>query len=378
MLVDTTIEALVATGVERLVVSGRRVGERAPAGAHDRSRAAPSASRCSSRGSALCTDNAAMIALAGLPRLAAGEDDGLDARTPRRTCRSAAPWSGLMGARREAREALAAAGLRPRKRWGQHFLCDGGVARRIVDTADVGRGHGRPRDRAGPRRADRRARRACRHASTSSRSTAASPRGWRRATPTSPHVRVLVGDVLELPLDDAGRRAAGDRGREPAVQHREPGALPAARAARAAFRAPCSCCSARWPTGWWRAPGATRTAWRRSLVQAFADVRIAFRVSRRSFLPPPAVDSAVVDVALARGAASRRRRRGALPRGRARRLRTAAEDAAERARRLGSPTSAGPTRRGDARAGRRSTRRRAPRRLDLAAFAPSRARRSAS
>src|SRR2546422_8729723 len=43
-----------------------------------------------------------------------------------------------MGARREAREALAAAGLRPRKRWGQHFLCDPSVARRIVDTAELG------------------------------------------------------------------------------------------------------------------------------------------------------------------------------------------------------------------------------------------------
>jgi 16S rRNA (adenine1518-N6/adenine1519-N6)-dimethyltransferase len=32
------------------------------------------------------------------------------------------------------------------------------------------------------------------------------------------------------------------------------------------------------------------------LVQAFAEVRIAFKVSRRSFLPPPDVDSAVVDV----------------------------------------------------------------------------------
>jgi len=31
-------------------------------------------------------------------------------------------------------------------------------------------------------------------------------------------------------------------------------------------------------------------------VQAFAVVRVAFGVSRRSFLPPPAVDSAVVDV----------------------------------------------------------------------------------
>jgi 16S rRNA (adenine1518-N6/adenine1519-N6)-dimethyltransferase len=32
------------------------------------------------------------------------------------------------------------------------------------------------------------------------------------------------------------------------------------------------------------------------LVQAFAAVRIAFRVSRRSFLPVPEVDSAVIDV----------------------------------------------------------------------------------
>jgi 16S rRNA (adenine1518-N6/adenine1519-N6)-dimethyltransferase len=32
------------------------------------------------------------------------------------------------------------------------------------------------------------------------------------------------------------------------------------------------------------------------LVQAFADVRVAFRVSRRSFLPRPDVDSAVIDL----------------------------------------------------------------------------------
>ena len=43
-----------------------------------------------------------------------------------------------MGARREAHEALAAAGLRPRKRWGQHFLCDPAVAQRIVDAAALG------------------------------------------------------------------------------------------------------------------------------------------------------------------------------------------------------------------------------------------------
>jgi N6-L-threonylcarbamoyladenine synthase len=75
-LVDATAEALDATGVGRVVVSGgvsanRRLRERmAELGVE--------------RGvevivprPALCTDNAAMIALAGAPRLAAGEDDGL-------------------------------------------------------------------------------------------------------------------------------------------------------------------------------------------------------------------------------------------------------------------------------------------------------------
>jgi N6-L-threonylcarbamoyladenine synthase len=76
MLVDATAEALDATGVERLVVSGgvsanRRLRERMT-------------ELGEARGvevivprPALCTDNAAMIALAGWPRLAAGESDGL-------------------------------------------------------------------------------------------------------------------------------------------------------------------------------------------------------------------------------------------------------------------------------------------------------------
>jgi len=92
MLVDTTAEALDATGVERLVVSGgvsanRRLRERM-------------AELGESLGVevivprvALCTDNAAMIALAGWPRLAAGESDGLaveaDAALP-----LGVPWSG--------------------------------------------------------------------------------------------------------------------------------------------------------------------------------------------------------------------------------------------------------------------------------------------
>ena len=76
MLVDATIEALEATGVERLVVSGgvsanRRLRERMQQVGDERGVEvlvpAP----------ALCTDNAAMIALAGAARLAVGADDGL-------------------------------------------------------------------------------------------------------------------------------------------------------------------------------------------------------------------------------------------------------------------------------------------------------------
>jgi N6-L-threonylcarbamoyladenine synthase len=77
MLVDTTVEALTATGVERLVVSGG-------VSANGRLR-----QRMTEAGAALgvevlvprpafCTDNAAMIALAALDRLARGERDDLD------------------------------------------------------------------------------------------------------------------------------------------------------------------------------------------------------------------------------------------------------------------------------------------------------------
>jgi N6-L-threonylcarbamoyladenine synthase len=76
MLVTATVEALVATGVERLVVAGG-------VAANGRLRA-----RMGEAGASLgvevlvppprlCTDNAAMIALAGMPRLAAGESGGL-------------------------------------------------------------------------------------------------------------------------------------------------------------------------------------------------------------------------------------------------------------------------------------------------------------
>jgi N6-L-threonylcarbamoyladenine synthase len=92
MLVDATVEALDETGVERLVVSGgvsanRRLRERMAALGEERG------VEVIVPRPALCTDNAAMIALAGWPRLAAGEQDGLtfeaDAALP-----FGVPWRG--------------------------------------------------------------------------------------------------------------------------------------------------------------------------------------------------------------------------------------------------------------------------------------------
>jgi len=92
MLVAATAEALDATGAERLVVCGgvsanRRLRERMGVLGEERGIEVVVARP------ALCTDNAAMVAAAGWPRLAAGESDGLgveaDAALP-----FGVPWSG--------------------------------------------------------------------------------------------------------------------------------------------------------------------------------------------------------------------------------------------------------------------------------------------
>jgi 16S rRNA (adenine1518-N6/adenine1519-N6)-dimethyltransferase len=199
-----------------------------------------------------------------------------------------------MGVRREARDALAAAGLRPRKRWGQHFLCDPGVARRIVEAAlpeagatvlEIGPGLGALTDGLAAQAAmlylvevDRglAGRLAARYAE-------------------DPHVRVLLGDVLELPLTElvAAPRAT-------VVAN-----LPYNIASPVLFR--LLELRTRFPRAvlMLQREMAERLAARPRedaygsasvVVQAFAEVRIAFRVSRRSFLPRPAVDSAVVAI----------------------------------------------------------------------------------
>jgi len=200
----------------------------------------------------------------------------------------------MMGARREARDALAAAGLRPRKRWGQHFLCDPAVAHRIVETADVG-----PRSvvlEIGPglgALTDELAGRAGRLYLVEVDPGLAARLADRFRE--NPRVRVVEGDVLEVDLDhlvaEPSVTVVGNlpyniavpilfrlrdlRSRLPravVMLQREVGERLVARPATADY-------------------GVTSV-----LIQVVADVRLAFRVSRRSFMPPPRVESAVIDV----------------------------------------------------------------------------------
>ena len=92
MLVDATADAIAATGVERVVVSG---GVSANARLRERMAALGAAHGVDVVFPPLgfCTDNAAMIALAGAPRLASGAHDGFalqaDAALP-----FGRPWAG--------------------------------------------------------------------------------------------------------------------------------------------------------------------------------------------------------------------------------------------------------------------------------------------
>jgi len=205
-----------------------------------------------------------------------------------------------MGARREAREALAAAQLAPRKRFGQHFLVDPNVVGRIVDLAavadepavlEIGPGLGALTDAL----ADR-ARRL--YLVEIDRGLAA--RLVERYA-DRPHVRVVTGDVLELPLD-----AMVDEPHATVVAN-----LPYNVTTPILFR--LLDLRARFPravvmvqrevaTRLAARPGGKEWGVLPALVQTFAEVRVAFGVSRRSFHPSPRVESAVIDVRWSAGA----------------------------------------------------------------------------
>jgi len=199
-----------------------------------------------------------------------------------------------MGARRDARAALASAGLRPQKRWGQHFLCDPGVARRIVGTAELG-----PRAVAveiGPGLG----------ALTEELATRAGrlylveiDRGLvarlRARWGDDARVHIVEGDVLTLPLAEIVTEP-----RATVVAN-----LPYNIATPVLFR--LLELRLRFPRAvvMLQREMATRLTARPAtadygvtsvLLQAFADMRVAFGVSRRSFVPRPDVDSAVVEV----------------------------------------------------------------------------------
>jgi len=198
-----------------------------------------------------------------------------------------------MGARRDARAALAAAGLRPRKRLGQHFLADPGVVRRIVETAaipsggavlEIGPGLGALTDAL----------------------AAAAAKLWlvevdaglaarlRERYADRPHVVVIEGDVLALPLADLVPDTATVVANLPYnigtqvifrlldLRTRFP------RAVVMLQREVADRLAAKPDTSDWGVLSV--------IVQTWAEVRIAFGVSKRSFVPPPQVASAVVEL----------------------------------------------------------------------------------
>lgn len=200
----------------------------------------------------------------------------------------------MITGRRQARDALAAAGMRPRKRFGQHFLCDASVVRRIVDAVhaepapavlEIGPGLG---------------------ALTESLVAAGGPlylveldrdlaARLREQYADVAHVRVVEGDVLEVPLDDlVAEPTATVVGNLPynvstpilfrllELRARFPRAIVMLQR-EVALRIAAS-------------PGGREWGVLSVSLQTHARVRVLFRVKPGSFMPPPKVDSAVVEL----------------------------------------------------------------------------------
>jgi len=198
-----------------------------------------------------------------------------------------------MGMRREAREALAATGYRPRKRWGQHFLCDPRVVERIVAAAGVGPGTVVLEIGPGLGALTDALAAACGELFVVEIDPALSARLVERYA-GRPRVHVVHGDVLELPLaavvppgtvvvanlpyniSTAVLMRLGEQ-----RTHLPRAVLMVQREVAERIVAP---------------PGGRDRGILGVLVQTYADVRTVLRVPRGAFLPPPRVDSAVIEV----------------------------------------------------------------------------------
>ena len=196
------------------------------------------------------------------------------------------------------RRLLEAHGLRPKKRWGQHFLCDENVLDKIVEAAEpasgdrvfeIGPGLGVLTERVAPM---------VREVVAVEIDRELIPILEERLTPFE-NVRLVQGDVLEvswealLPFEGSKRasrwKVLGNLPYgitspllEKLIEHRE-------RFSRAVLMVQLEVAEKV------AAPLGTRGAsalgaW----VQAFCEVEVLFRVSRNSFWPRPDVDSAVL------------------------------------------------------------------------------------
>ena len=199
-----------------------------------------------------------------------------------------------MGVRREVREALAAAGLSARRRWGQHFLCDPAVARRIVETAEVnpasvvleiGPGLGALTDVLAAR--GRRLYLVEIDPGLAAR--------LRERHGDDPRVRVVEGDALALPLAEIVTEPAATVVANLPYNVAIP-ILFRLLALRARFPRAVVMLQREVAARLTARPGTGAYGIVSVLVQTWAVARIAFGVSRRSFLPAPQVDSAVVDI----------------------------------------------------------------------------------
>lgn len=199
---------------------------------------------------------------------------------------------------RSVRRLLEAHGLRPKKRWGQHFLCDENVLNKILEAAEltpqdrvfeIGAGLGVLTERLAPKVREVLAVEIDPHLLSLLEERLASHR----------NVRLVEGDVLHVSWEGllfSGEREPQGRWKalgnlpygitspllERLLEHRERFSLAVLMVQREVAEKVA-------------APVGTREASALgALVQAFCEVEVRARVSRHSFWPRPDVDSALL------------------------------------------------------------------------------------